>query len=85
MKKGGLPKSTRPGFLQRFYDLEKNHQFIFAFIVGVGIISFWRGVWELQNFFLFPQNPLFSTIASILGGMLLLFITHFFIKVFTSK
>ena len=40
----------------------------------IGIIILWRGVWGLMDLFLFPNQPLYSYGASILLGIVLVFI-----------
>jgi hypothetical protein len=41
-------------------------------LVGAAIVAFWRGVWELLDLYLFPENQLLSAIASMLVGVICL-------------
>ena len=43
--------------------------------VAFAIILFWRGVWGLMDIYLFPENYLLSSIASILIGIIILYST----------
>jgi Fuseless len=36
-----------------------------AFFVGAAIILFWRGIWNLADYFLFPEHPMESAFASL--------------------
>ncbi|MBU1120476.1 hypothetical protein KJ660_01225, partial [Candidatus Micrarchaeota archaeon] len=39
--------------LKQFCELRSHHQLIFALIIGFAVISFWRGMWGLLDFYLF--------------------------------
>ncbi len=48
---------------------------VLIILVGsVAIVGFWRGVWNLFDKFLLPGNFLFSQIASIVLGILILIV-----------
>lgn len=39
-----------------FKKLKRHHQVVFAIIIGVAVVSFWRGVWGFLDLYLFPQK-----------------------------
>lgn len=44
-------------------------------MVGSGVILFWRGIWLITDVYLFPSNHLWSGIASIIIGIMILVFT----------
>jgi hypothetical protein len=44
----------------------------FTLMVGFAVISFWRGVWELLDIYLFPSNYELSLWASLIIGIIIL-------------
>ena len=63
-----------------FKKLKKHHQKIFAFIIVIGIILFWRGIWGVADLLLSPNNLMMSNISSIIIGVVILGISHRIIK-----
>jgi len=61
---------------------EKNHikRVFYTIIIAFAIISFWRGCWHLMDTYLFPNNPLLSSLISIFLGVLILSSTKNLIK-----
>ncbi len=57
--------------LKSFLDDRKPLRII---IDAVAVIIFWRGVWGLFDLYIFPENQLFSYIASICIGTLLMLV-----------
>ena len=53
---------------------------IFALIVGLAIVGFWRGAWQLMDLYIFPNNYLLSNIFSVVVGFLVLVFMHRAIK-----
>ncbi len=47
---------------------------IFVIIASLAIVSFWRGVWNLLDKFLFPQHFIYSQVLSIIIGVAILII-----------
>jgi hypothetical protein len=43
-------------------------------ISSVAIVGFWRGTWNLLDYFLFPSSPLLSSFVSLLLGIIILII-----------
>lgn len=60
-------------FFDRLEDSVRNHlshyPIVYAFIAGVGIILFWRGVWHTADQFAFMTGP----VSTIIGVAILLF------------
>lgn len=51
--------------------MKKNLRYI---LMVMGIVLVWRGIWGLGDLYLFPQNQLYSFIASLILGIVLLVI-----------
>ena len=54
-----------------------------AAVIGFGVVSFWRGVWYLWDVFTFhqPEDRLFSALASLLTGIVILAVLRTFYSV----
>ena len=59
---------------------KKTKSLLLALIVGIGIILFWRGVWQLTDTYLFPNNYELSNWISLIAGLLILLSTNRLIK-----
>lgn len=46
-------------------------------LLGVGLISFWGGVWEGLSLYVFPDNPHLSVWTCIIIGILVLKISKY--------
>lgn len=72
----------------RFFDKLEDHvrkslsrsPIVYAFLGGIGVVLFWRGVWHTADMF-FLEMP-FDGPLSILLGSILLLITGLFVSVF---
>ncbi len=53
---------------------------VFALVVGLAIVAFWRGAWQLMDLFVFPENQLLSNVVSFVVGFLVLVLMHRAIK-----
>ncbi len=53
-----------------------------ALVVGLAVVSFWRGAWQLMDLFLFPNNYILSNVVSLVVGFVLLVFTHHAIREF---
>ena len=60
--------------------ISRYRKLIVALVVGVAIVAFWRGAWQLMDLFIFPENYLLSNIVSLLVGLLVLVLMHRAIK-----
>ena len=56
---------------------------VLAAIIGFGVVSFWRGVWYLWDVFTFsqPEDRLFSALASLITGIVILAVLRTFYSV----
>lgn len=49
---------------------------LYAIVIAIGIISFWRGLWGLLEIYIFPNNPEASYLVTLLVGLVLLLLTE---------
>lgn len=56
-----------------------------AFLVGAGIIMFWRGIWNLADHYLFPDHSNISAFASLFIGAGLMILTRSFVNQFLDE
>ncbi len=61
-------KTSRSGLIFMSFD---NRGAARLLLLGVATIAVWRGLWNLQNIYLLPNDPLLSQIVSIIGGLCL--------------
>ena len=56
---------------------------VLAAVIGFGVVSFWRGVWYLWDVFTFsqPEDRLFSALASLITGVVILAVLRTFYSV----
>lgn len=66
-----------------FKELKSRHQIIFSLLIGIGVISFWRGIWELSDIYIFPNNLELSLWTSVIIGALIVFGSRHAIKELT--
>lgn len=59
---------------------ELKEQTIKAVLIGLAVISFWRGAWGLMDMYLFPNNLLLSNLLSLVIGVGILWATHYVVK-----
>ena len=54
-----------------------------AAVIGFGVVSFWRGVWYLWDVLVFtrPEDKLFSGLASMVTGIIILGVMRTFYSV----
>ncbi len=57
------------------YKIKTSHLFL-AMIVGTAVISVWRGIWNLLDLYLYPNDIVLSSILSIVIGLIILVFTH---------
>ena len=53
------------------------HPIIYAFIGGIGIVLFWRGVWHTADLFPFLNGPISIIISSVILLLTGLFVSFF--------
>ena len=56
-----------------------------AFLMGAAIILFWRGIWNLADHYLFPNNSNMSAFASLLIGMGIMILMRGFVNQFLDE
>ncbi len=56
---------------------------VMAAVIGFGVVSFWRGVWYLWDVLVFtrPEDKLFSGVASMVTGIIILGVMRTFYSV----
>ncbi len=82
----------------RFHIFLSHHSYLYATIVGIGIVLFWRGVWHSVDTFHLYINHYYSTgstslldhpwwdgPASFLAGCLVLYVTRAFVSSFIGN
>lgn len=63
----------------------KINKFIYSLITGLAMVSFWRGVWGLLDYYLFPNNEPLSYLVSFLIGLIILYLNDFSISELGSR
>ena len=59
--------------LRKFKNFKKNHRSnVNILIECVAIIMIWRGVWDLLEMYVLPENQLVSNITCIIVGIIVL-------------
>lgn len=51
-------------------------QVIASLLIGVSIVSFWRGVWGLMDLYFFPLSEVMSYSFGLVVGLIVLYMTH---------
>ena len=82
----------------RIHIFLSHHTFLYAFIVGVGIVLFWRGVWhtvDLIHLYIshyhatasidLAEHPWWDGPLSLLAGSLILYISRAFVSSFIGN
>jgi len=65
---------------KRISKMESKHQLIFAVVIALAVVSFWRGVWGLMDKYFLPNNHTLSLITSLVLGLVILIITNYATK-----
>ena len=47
----------------------------YIILIAFAVVSFWRGVWQLSDLYLFPNNYLLSNLVSLIIGIIILYFT----------
>lgn len=45
-----------------------------SLVVVIGVVLVWRGIWHIADMYLLPDNDLYSSIAGIIIGIMLLLV-----------
>ena len=67
-------------YLHKFMGLSKLHQMSFLFVVFLGTVMVWRGIYNLMNSYWFPARPLISNISGIIIGLMIVASTHYAVR-----
>lgn len=62
---------------EKINAMKAHHQMLFAFLIFFGVLSMWRGVWNLTDRYLFPHDPALSALVSLGLGIAILVPTHY--------
>ena len=52
----------------------KREKFSHVLLSAIAVVMVWRGVWNLLDYFLLPDNFIRSNIISLAGGVVLLYL-----------
>lgn len=63
-----------------FRKMKVKHQLLTAILIGIAVVSFWRGAWGLMDVYIFPDNYLLSSWISMVAGVVVLIATHYATK-----
>jgi hypothetical protein len=66
--------------LETYKKLKRWKKVLFALVIGLAVVSFWRGVWGLSDEYLFSSNYVLSLWVSLFTGIIILVITHYATK-----
>ena len=66
--------------IKKFVKLKIYYKIIVSIVIGIAIIAFWRGIWGLQDLYLFPDNLPLSFAASTVIGLGILLGTNYIVK-----
>jgi ABC-type Fe3+-siderophore transport system permease subunit len=61
---------------------EHRHHILAAMLVGIAIVLLWRGVWELADIYIFPNQDIVSAVVCIVVGFTILYLRDFDLKEF---
>lgn len=64
----------------RIKKLKPFKQALFALLIGFAVVAFWRGAWGLMDIYIHPNNYELSSWISILVGLFILAVTHYWTK-----
>lgn len=66
--------------IKKLANLKKHHQLFFSFVILIGVVCLWRGIWGLLDIYLSPNNPPLSFTLSIIVGTTIISLTHYTIN-----
>ncbi len=55
-------------------------QALFTLMIGLSVVAFWRGAWGLLDIYLLPSNYELSSWVSVVIGLFILAVTHYWTK-----
>jgi hypothetical protein len=60
---------------KKYFRLGFSRSEVDAIIFAIAVVSIWRGVWLLMDRYLFPESQTISGVASIIIGLLIIWLT----------
>ena len=60
----------------KFNTLKKHHQLLASLVIAIALISIWRGIWRLFDYYVFPDHFVLSSLITLVLGICILIITH---------
>lgn len=69
-------------YQQKVKRFERRHHIFAALLVGSAIVLFWRGVWNLADIYLFPNQDVASAVVCIVVSFIILYLRDFDLKEF---
>jgi len=66
--------------LSRINRLKPFKKILFTLLIGLSVVSFWRGAWGIMDTYLFPRSYEISSWASISIGLIILYFTDYWTK-----
>ena len=58
-------------------NLKSKNYNLYFFLLNLGFVLLWRGLWALMDKYFLPQMPLLSDLICIALGMLILYVIDF--------
>lgn len=66
--------------IKKIATFKKRHKVVFAIIIGLAVVAFWRGAWGIMDVYVFPNNYGISSIVCLMVGMGLLYATNYIVE-----
>jgi hypothetical protein len=66
--------------LHRIKKMKTFKKALFTLLIGLSVVAFWRGAWGIMDIYLLPDNYELSYWVSIVMGLTILFITHYWTR-----
>ena len=66
--------------LHRARKLKSFEQLIFTLLIAFAVIAVWRGLKGIMDLYLFPNNLVLSYSTSMIMGLIILYVTHYWTK-----
>ena len=80
LKKGVKKNHTLEHVFKKFLKLSHFHQLSFIFVVFLGTVMVWRGIYNLLNLYWLAPYPLWSNFTSIFIGLMIVGSTHYAVR-----
>ncbi len=64
-------------WLGKIKAFRRGHNVTYSILIGLAIILFWRGIWNLLDMYLFPNNHLLSNLICVIAGVVMLYFDDF--------